>query len=88
MVLGSFKRNSFLYPEASLICMTRYSTKFAQLSYNSSPEVCEFAIEGLCITTMLFQESGEREEPLEIDINKLDPDEKIYYRYQLKKALA
>ena len=73
--------------EAIFKCMNRFSIKFSKMSYNSSQYVSEFAIEALRIVTTLFQEALTSKEPLEIDINKLGPDEKIVYKYQLKKVL-
>ena len=74
--------------EAIFRCMNRFSIKFSKMSYNSSRDVSKFAIEALRITTILFQESNIREEALERELNELDPDDKIFYKYQLKKALT
>ena len=73
--------------EAIFRCMNRYSRKFAKMSYNSSQEVSEFAIQGLRITTILFKEASCPEEPLGKEFDELDPDDKISYRYEMKKAL-
>jgi len=73
--------------EAIFRCMNLYSRKFAQMSFNSSQKVSKFAIQGLRITTILFQEASCPQEPLGKDFNELDPDDKISYRYEMKKAL-
>lgn len=74
--------------EAIFKCMNRFSIKFSKMSYNSSQYVSEFAIQALRIVTVLFQEKMIPKEPFGIDINKLEPDEKMSYIYQLKKALV
>ena len=73
--------------EALFKCMNRFSMKFSKMSYNSSQHVSEFAIEALRITTILFQEKMTPKEPVGRELDKLDPDEKLCYIQQMKKAL-
>ena len=72
---------------AVFMCVNIYAKRFSKLSYNSSPEVSEFAIQMLRLTTILFQEYFSPRESSGKKGNQLDPDEKLRYKYQLKQAL-
>ena len=73
--------------EVAYKCMTRFTLKFSKLSYNSPPDVSEFAIQMLRLATVLFQECFKPQEMSEKSQDALDPEEKSRYLYQLKQSL-